>query len=47
MAASGHHTFEMHNRYVNVKEHHLKDAFKLATGWQYENPVDGGKSVSY
>jgi integrase len=29
MAASGHHSLEMHNSYVNVNEHHLKAAFSV------------------
>ncbi|MBM4260464.1 MAG: hypothetical protein FJ145_03380 [Deltaproteobacteria bacterium] len=29
MAAAGHHSIEMHNRYVNLNENHLKEAFKL------------------
>ena len=46
MAASGHHTVEMHNRYVNVNEQQVRSAF-LATTWQHEKRVDGAASVSY
>jgi len=46
MAASGHHTVEMHNRYVNVNEQQVRSAF-LATTWQQGNRVDGAASVSY
>ena len=31
MAASGHHSVEMHDRYVNLQEHHLKAAFEGKT----------------
>jgi integrase len=39
MAASGHHSLEMHNRYVNTKEYHLKDFFAV-------NEVLTGKNES-
>jgi integrase len=47
MAASGHHSIEMHDRYVNVKDHHLKEAFKFATTLQRGKPIDHAASVSY
>jgi integrase len=46
MAASGHHSFSMHDSYVNLREHHLRTAF-LLTGRLHEKDVDESKSVRY
>jgi hypothetical protein len=40
MAAAGHHSLEMHNRYVNVNENHQKDAFKVFPTCSQENPAE-------
>jgi len=47
MAASGHSSIEMHDGYVNVKENHIRNAFKMHTRCSHEKPVDEGKAVSY
>ena len=47
MAASGHSSIQMHDGYVNVKENHLQDAFKMLTTCSHEKQVDEEKSVSY
>jgi len=47
MAASGHASIEMHDGYVNVKENHIRDAFKMFTRCLHEKPVDGAEAVSY
>src|SRR5215813_11641816 len=50
MAASGHHSLEMHDRYVNVKEHHLKDFFsvhEVLTRKSGDPTVEEKSSVSY
>jgi len=47
MAASGHSSIEMHDGYVNVKENHIRDAFKKLTTCLHEKQVDEGKAVSY
>jgi len=46
MAASGHASIEMHNGYVNVQEHHLKEAFSLLTTCLQEKQLDSKKAVS-
>ena len=46
MAASGHHSFSMHDSYVNLREHHLRAAFCLH-GVNTKSEVDDAKSVSY
>lgn len=46
MAAAGHHTLEMHNRYVNLNENHLKEAFKLFPTFTQENPDQQSSSVN-
>lgn len=50
MAASGHHSLEMHDRYVNVKEHHLRDFFsvnEVLTRKNDDAAVDEKASASY
>jgi integrase len=50
MAASGHHSFEMHDRYVNLQEHHLKAAFgvyDVLTRKKTDQSVEEKSSVSY
>ncbi|MEE8114819.1 MAG: site-specific integrase [Nitrososphaerales archaeon] len=47
MAASGHSSIEMHDGYVNVKENHIRDAFKMYTRCSHEKPVDEEKAASY
>jgi len=47
MAASGHSSIEMHNGYVNVQEHHLKDAFSVLPRCYHENSLDSEKAASY
>ncbi|MGH8547643.1 MAG: tyrosine-type recombinase/integrase, partial [Methylococcales bacterium] len=47
MAASGHHSLEMHTRYVNVGEHHLRKAFSVLTTCLQEKSVDAAQSTSY
>ncbi len=47
MAASGHSSFEMHDRYVNVKDHHLTESFaKMQTECRHETAVDSAEAVS-
>jgi len=46
MAASGHASIEMHNGYVNIQEHHLKEAFSLLTTCLQEKQLDSKKAVS-
>ena len=46
MAAAGHHSLEMHNRYVNVSENQLRQAFELFPGCSQENSIDEAKSTS-
>ncbi len=46
MAASGHHSFSMHDSYVNLREHHLRAAFCLQ-GVNTKSQVDESKPVSY
>ena len=47
MAASGHASIEMHDRYVNVKEHHLIDFFqKMQTTCRHENEPKCDEAVS-
>ena len=46
MAASGHHSLSMHDRYVNPTEQDLRAAFSF-TGRLHETKVDESKSVSY
>jgi integrase len=50
MAASGHHSLEMHDRYVNVKEHHPRDFFsvnEVLTRKNDDASVDEKASSSY
>jgi integrase len=51
MAAAGHHSIEMHNRYVNLNEIHLKEAFKLFPRCSQEvlsaPSVDSAANVSH
>jgi len=47
MAASGHGSIQMHDSYVNVKDHHLVKAFEILTGLRHEKPIDSEKAVSY
>jgi len=47
MAASGHSSIEIHNGYVNVKENHIHNAFKMLTRCSQGKSVDEGKAVSY
>ncbi len=47
MAASGHSSIEMHDGYVNVKENHIRNAFKMLTRCSQGKSVDEGKAVSY
>jgi len=44
MAASGHHSIEMHNRYVNTKEHHLKDFFGVNVLLTTKKDGDSGEA---
>jgi integrase len=46
MEASGHHTLEMHNRYVNVNEQQVRAAF-VATTWRRGKLLDSPASASY
>ncbi len=47
MAASGHSSFEMHDRYVNVKDHHLTESFaKMQTGCRHEKVEDLAEAIS-
>ena len=47
MAASGHSSFEMHSRYVNVQDHHMAEAFaKMQTGCRHENAAQADEAVS-
>jgi integrase len=51
MSAAGHHSIEMHNRYVNLNENHLKEAFKLFPRCSQEvfnaASVDSAANVSH
>src|SRR4029434_2665689 len=46
MEASGHHTLEMHNRYVNVNEQQVRAAF-VATTWRRGKLLDSPGAASY
>ncbi|MBI2531168.1 MAG: tyrosine-type recombinase/integrase [Deltaproteobacteria bacterium] len=46
MAAAGHHSIQQSNAYVNMKDEHLKAAFKSLTHIQ-ENALDAAQAVSY
>ena len=50
MKASGHASVEMHDRYVNVKEHHLTSAFaeffKMQTTCRHEKETEGDEAVN-
>ena len=46
MAASGHASIEMHNGYVNVQEHHLKEAFSVLPRCYQGDSLDSEKAVS-
>ncbi|MBI2228798.1 MAG: hypothetical protein HYU46_06810 [Deltaproteobacteria bacterium] len=46
MAAAGHHSIQQSNAYVNMKDEHLKAAFKSLTPIQ-ENALDAAQAVSY
>jgi len=47
MAASGHHSIQIHDGYVNIKEKHITDAFSIATALQHSKPVESTSVVSY
>jgi len=47
MAASGHASIEMHNGYVNVQEHHLKEAFSVLPRCYQGDSLDSEKAASY
>ena len=47
MAASGHSSFEMHDRYVNIKDHHLTESFaKMQTECRHENAAESPEALS-
>jgi integrase len=46
MAAAGHHSLEMHNRYVNLGEQHLKEVFGLLPTFPQENQQQKNTSVN-
>jgi len=47
MAAAGHHSIQQSNAYVNMKDEHLRDAFKVSTQVIQGNAVDAAQAVSY
>lgn len=48
MAASGHHSIQVHDGYVNIKENHIKKAFSsVVTTLLQEKPVDSAVAASY
>jgi integrase len=44
MAAAGHHSIDMHNRYVNLNDGHLREAFKILLPGLYQG-ISGNSSV--
>jgi integrase len=47
MAAAGHHLIEQNNDYVNMKDDHLRAAFKLFTPRLHGKPVENQCVASY
>ena len=47
MAAAGHHSIAQNNDYVNMKDGHLRAAFRNYTPVIQANPVDNAAAVSY
>jgi integrase len=47
MAASGYHSVEMHDAYVNIKDSHIKDAFSVVTGLQHGRKLEAAANVSH
>jgi integrase len=47
MAASGHHSIQVHDGYVNIKENHIKDAFSVATTLLHGKSVENESAASY
>ena len=47
MAAAGHHPIQQSNAYVNMKDAHLKQAFKSSTPVIQGNALDVAQAVSY
>ncbi len=43
MAALGHASIEMHDNYVNVEGHHIRNAFKMFTRCLQENRLTSRK----
>ena len=47
MAATGHHSIQQSNAYVNMKDEHLKMAFESYTPVIQEKPLDAASNASY
>jgi integrase len=47
MAAAGHHSIQQNNDYTNMKDEHLKQAFKNSTPVIQEKPLEQASAVSY
>ncbi|MBI3064754.1 MAG: tyrosine-type recombinase/integrase [Deltaproteobacteria bacterium] len=47
MAAAGHHSIQQSNAYVNMKDEHLKAAFKSSTPVIQGNALDVAQAASY
>jgi hypothetical protein len=47
MAASGHHSIQVHDGYVNIKENHIKKAFSVVTTLLHEKAVENPTVASY
>jgi integrase len=47
MAAAGHHSIQQNNGYTNMKDGHLRQAFKMATEWQQQQGLEPIGHVSY
>jgi hypothetical protein len=47
MAASGHHSIQVHDGYVNIKENQIKDAFAIATTLLHSKSVENASAASY
>ena len=47
MAASGHHSIQVHDGYVNIKEKHIADAFFIATTLLHSKVVEKETAASY
>ena len=47
MAASGHHSIQVHDGYVNIKQNHIKDAFSIVTTLLHEKAVENASAASY